>query len=153
MSATEVKKGFSFSKVAAPRPLPVPRFAAAEPDSPSESEASDSDSGPPKVIPLREDRKWTDESVKQPLLMRAHQSSLEDVSDEDEKFRQDIASRPDQASLADYGKMPIGDFGEACLRGMGWAPGRPIGLSSTTYVLQPRSGAAVARDDSFRAGL
>ena len=46
---------------------------------------------------------------------------------EDGRFRADVASRPESASLADYAAVPIEEFGAACLRGMGWTEGSTIG--------------------------
>ncbi|ETI27031.1 hypothetical protein G647_10130 [Cladophialophora carrionii CBS 160.54] len=39
--------------------------------------------------------------------------------DEEEDFRQDIASRPDSSTLEEYTAMPVEEFGLAMLRGMG----------------------------------
>ncbi|GAM19789.1 hypothetical protein SAMD00019534_029640, partial [Acytostelium subglobosum LB1] len=59
---------------------------------------------------------------------------LENYKDENEKFKYDMNSRPDQADIDDYEETPIEVFGEAMLRGMGWAPGKGIGLSSKSDV-------------------
>lgn len=48
-------------------------------------------------------------------------------TNEDERFRADLASRPESASLADYASIPVEEFGKAALRGMGWKEGDPIG--------------------------
>jgi hypothetical protein len=37
---------------------------------------------------------------------------------EDDLFKQDLASRPDSATLADYARVPVEQFGAALLRGM-----------------------------------
>ncbi|KAJ9054821.1 DNA primase large subunit Spp2 [Entomophthora muscae] len=47
---------------------------------------------------------------------------------EAELFKDDIDSRPDECTLEDYERVPVQDFGEALLRGMGWKDGEPIGL-------------------------
>lgn len=39
-------------------------------------------------------------------------------------FQRDVHSRPDEASLDDYSRVPVGEFGAAMLRGMGWKPGQ-----------------------------
>lgn len=39
-------------------------------------------------------------------------------------FQQDVHSRPDEATLSDYARVPVGEFGAAMLRGMGWKPGQ-----------------------------
>ena len=50
-----------------------------------------------------------------------------DYMNEDDRFRADVASRPDVASLDDYERIPVEDFGSAMLRGMGWKEGQAIG--------------------------
>jgi G-patch domain len=42
---------------------------------------------------------------------------------EDDAFRQDIDVLPDEATLADYERVPVSQFGAALLRGMGWKEG------------------------------
>ncbi|KAI5121651.1 hypothetical protein M0805_002727 [Coniferiporia weirii] len=44
--------------------------------------------------------------------------------DETEAYRRDIVTRPEQASLEDYARIPVEQFGAALLRGMGWKPGQ-----------------------------
>ena len=46
---------------------------------------------------------------------------------EEESFRHDVASRPDPSSLSDYAAVPVEEFGEALLRGMGWKEGEVLG--------------------------
>ena len=56
---------------------------------------------------------------------------MEDNADLDkEKFLSDVYSRPDSATMDDYDRVPIEAFGEAMLRGMGWAPGKAVGLNN-----------------------
>ncbi|KAI5295439.1 hypothetical protein KEM52_001384 [Ascosphaera acerosa] len=50
--------------------------------------------------------------------------------DETRSFREDVASRPDPASLASYEAVPVEEFGAALLRGMGWKEGQAVGKSS-----------------------
>ena len=51
---------------------------------------------------------------------------------EDQKFREDVAWRPAEADVTStsWDAMPIDAFGSALLRGMGWQPGKGIGLNS-----------------------
>jgi hypothetical protein len=42
-------------------------------------------------------------------------------------FKTDMSNRPDVSSLADYDDVPVEDFGEAMLRGMGWSKGKSLG--------------------------
>lgn len=46
---------------------------------------------------------------------------------EDDRFRADVASRPDAASLDEYAAVPVEEFGPALLRGMGWKEGDAVG--------------------------
>ena len=43
---------------------------------------------------------------------------------ETEAYREDVATRPDSASLDDYRRVPVSQFGTALLMGMGWKPGQ-----------------------------
>ncbi|GAA5899689.1 hypothetical protein JCM5296_001401 [Sporobolomyces johnsonii] len=49
--------------------------------------------------------------------------------EEADAFKRDVESRPDMASLEDYARVPVGEFGLAMLRGMGWAPGQAASRS------------------------
>ncbi|CAK1367679.1 Pre-mRNA-splicing factor spp2 [Cercospora beticola] len=46
---------------------------------------------------------------------------------EEDAFDHDIASAPDMATLDDYARVPVEQFGAALLRGMGWKDGEGIG--------------------------
>ncbi|KAL8857008.1 MAG: hypothetical protein Q9178_006413 [Gyalolechia marmorata] len=46
---------------------------------------------------------------------------------DDDKFRSDVSSRPDSASLDDYARVPVEEFGLGMLRGMGWKEGEVVG--------------------------
>ncbi|GAA6009847.1 hypothetical protein JCM10207_002130 [Rhodosporidiobolus poonsookiae] len=48
---------------------------------------------------------------------------------EEQAFKRDLESRPDEASLDDYARVPVGQFGLAMLRGMGWQPGQAASRS------------------------
>lgn len=48
-------------------------------------------------------------------------------------FRRDVVQRPDEASLDEYERTPIGLFGAAMLRGMGWKDGEAIGGVNKGY--------------------
>ena len=43
---------------------------------------------------------------------------------EAEAYRDDVATRPESASLEDYQRVPVSQFGTALLMGMGWKPGQ-----------------------------
>ena len=53
---------------------------------------------------------------------------------EAQKLREEMAKLPDEATLEQYEELPVEEFGEAVLRGMGWEKGRPIGRNSKTVV-------------------
>jgi G-patch domain len=42
---------------------------------------------------------------------------------EDDAYRQDVVELPDSATLDDYERVPVSQFGAALLRGMGWKEG------------------------------
>ncbi|QSL65281.1 hypothetical protein MERGE_002590 [Pneumocystis wakefieldiae] len=46
---------------------------------------------------------------------------------EDELYKRDIMNLPDPATLEDYENIPVEEFGNALLRGMGWKEGEGIG--------------------------
>lgn len=45
-------------------------------------------------------------------------------ADETDAYRRDVATRPNEATLEDYERIPVEQFGAALLRGMGWKPGQ-----------------------------
>lgn len=57
----------------------------------------------------------------------ASEPAYDDYQNEDERFKADVASRPDVASLDDYAAVPVEEFGAAMLRGMGWKEGEVVG--------------------------
>ena len=48
---------------------------------------------------------------------------------EEEAFEQDYKTAPDMATLDDYDRVPVEQFGAALLRGMGWKDGDGIGVN------------------------
>lgn len=74
------------------------------------------------------------------IQTRTNEDEDEDArnqQDEIRNFRNDIASRPEPASLADYDAVPVEDFGAALLRGMGWKDGQTL---ESKYGPTPGSG-------------
>ncbi|CAF9915687.1 hypothetical protein IMSHALPRED_002674 [Imshaugia aleurites] len=63
-----------------------------------------------------------------------------DFANEDERFKADVASRPDVATLDNYDVTPVDGYGAAILRGQGWKDGDPIGKRRTqgTTTSKPR---------------
>ena len=71
------------------------------------------------------------------------QDELPDDTDENTRFRDDVSSRPDVATLEDYAAVPVEGYGSALLRGYGWEEGKKIGkqhygTSSTPEKRNPR---------------
>ena len=58
-------------------------------------------------------------------------SAYEDYVNEDDRFKADVASRPDVATLEEYAAIPVDGFGAAIMRGMGWKDGDPVGKRRT----------------------
>jgi hypothetical protein len=50
---------------------------------------------------------------------------------ETDAFRQDVQDFPDEATLDDYARVPVAQFGAALLRGMGWKEGATSGASAS----------------------
>ena len=69
-------------------------------------------------------------------IYNASEPAYDDYQNEDDRFKADVASRPDVASLDDYAAVPVEEFGAAMLRGMGWKEGEAVG--------KRRAGAAAA---------
>ncbi|KAI4228310.1 MAG: hypothetical protein L6R36_001740 [Xanthoria steineri] len=65
--------------------------------------------------------------------LKQHPADMND----DDRFRSDVSSRPDSASLDDYARVPVEEFGMGMLRGMGWKEGEVVGKRKT-QVSKPR---------------
>ncbi|EIM89477.1 uncharacterized protein STEHIDRAFT_118696 [Stereum hirsutum FP-91666 SS1] len=68
------------------------------------------------------------------LLLSGQDASSEPTIDviptpvsETEAFQQDMQILPESATMADYERVPVSQFGAALLRGMGWTPDGPAG--------------------------
>lgn len=65
----------------------------------------------------------------------------EDYTNEDDRFKADVASRPDVSTLDEYAAIPVDGFGAGLLRGMGWKDGDSVGkrrTQGTTSASKPR---------------
>jgi hypothetical protein len=82
------------------------------------------------VVPM--DIPEYDES--RPLLLQKRAPGLDDIEDEEEKYKMDVASRPDSCSIENYDETPVSLFGAGYLRRLGWEEGAPIGKSNRAYV-------------------
>ncbi|TKA72788.1 hypothetical protein B0A55_07332 [Friedmanniomyces simplex] len=57
---------------------------------------------------------------------------------EEEAFDRDYHSAPDMATLEDYTRVPVEQFGAALLRGMGWKEGQGIGSQKGVKVVKTK---------------
>jgi hypothetical protein len=93
-------------------------------DGPQDSSGDHSNDDPP-IKQLT-----ADEEAMNALLGNAKQPSLVlPAMSEEQAFERDYQSAPDMASLADYDRVPVEEFGAALLRGMGWKDGEGIGAN------------------------
>lgn len=74
------------------------------------------------------------EKTQKPILLNSSKSLLADrvvrTGDREKDtaaFHTDVASRPDEANVDKYNTIPVGEFGAALLRGMGWKDGEALG--------------------------
>lgn len=71
-----------------------------------------------------------DDEAMDALLGNAKKSTLVlPAMSEEQAFERDYKDAPDMASLADYDRVPVEEFGAAMLRGMGWKDGEGIGAN------------------------
>ena len=71
---------------------------------------------------------------------QSEEDDHDNYANEDDRFKADVASRPDVPTLNDYEATPVEDFALGLLRGMGWKDGGPIGKRTTqdTTTSKPR---------------
>jgi hypothetical protein len=75
-------------------------------------------------------QKTVDEEAMDALLGRTKKSELVvPALTEEDVFDNDVKEAPDMATLEDYNRVPVEQFGAAMLRGMGWKDGDGIGLN------------------------
>ena len=74
--------------------------------------------------------KTADEEAMDAMLGRTKKSELiVPALTEEDVFDNDVKEAPDMATLEDYTRVPVEQFGAAMLRGMGWKDGDGIGLN------------------------
>jgi len=69
-----------------------------------------------------------------PPILRNRPPGLDKILDEKDRFLYDVQSRPNEADLDAYNRMPLEEYGIAMLRGMGWTEGMPIGKNAQHVV-------------------
>jgi len=96
-------------------------------DAQAEAEATQQQASEPNGDALVKIKTDEEEAI-EALLGQTKRSDLVLPSvSEEEAFSQDYHSAPDMASLDDYDRVPVEQFGAALLRGMGWKDGEDIG--------------------------
>jgi len=71
------------------------------------------------------------------IIPMANDSSARRAPTEDDAFKQDVDELPDVATLEDYERIPVSQFGAALLRGMGWKPGEPASRNRNRGIVEP----------------
>lgn len=74
------------------------------------------------------------ETSSEGIAQPAKKTSFQEM--EDQKLREDLMVLPEEAALERYEELPVEEFGEALLRGMGWEKGKPIGRNAK-IVIEP----------------
>ncbi|KAK4053311.1 DNA primase large subunit Spp2 [Microbotryomycetes sp. JL221] len=59
-------------------------------------------------------------------MIQSQQDTRMIGTSEQQAFQRDVDLLPNESSLQDYERIPVGEFGLAMLRGMGWKPGQSI---------------------------
>jgi len=93
-------------------------------DAPHEATQSEINGEPSTV------QKTADELAMDALLGEKTEMGLTiPAATEDEVYKDDYTTAPDMATLEEYDKVPVEQFGAAMLRGMGWKEGMGIGMN------------------------
>ena len=71
------------------------------------------------------------------VIPMANRSSARRAPTEEDAFKQDVDELPDEATLGDYERVPVSQFGAAMLRGMGWKPGEPASRDKKRGIVEP----------------
>lgn len=61
----------------------------------------------------------------------SQEDAYDDYANEDDRFKADVASRPDVATTDAYVVTPVDGYGAGILRGQGWKDGEPVGKRRT----------------------
>lgn len=88
------------------------------------------EAAPEPTAEASETRRTEDEEAMDALLGKTKKSDLVvPALTEEDAFQNDVTEAPDMATLEDYNRVPVEQFGAAMLRGMGWKDGDGIGLN------------------------
>jgi hypothetical protein len=71
------------------------------------------------------------------IIPMGNRSSTRRAPTEDDAYKEDVEQLPSEATLEDYERMPVSQFGAALLRGMGWKPGEPASRNKKRGIVEP----------------
>lgn len=114
--------------------------APIEPDPPAATEDPSEETEDQRAIRALLASANGDDGHEQPtvdIIPTANGSSVRRAPTEDDAFKQDVDELPSEATLEDYERMPVSQFGAALLRGMGWKPGEPASRDKKGGIVEP----------------
>ncbi|KAJ7078823.1 DExH-box splicing factor binding site-domain-containing protein [Mycena belliarum] len=92
----------------------------------------------------QEEEETEDQRALRAILAGADGASFQSAIDviptlvsEDDAYKQDVEELPDVATLEDYDRVPVAQFGLALLRGMGWKEGTAASRKPGKGLIQP----------------
>jgi G-patch domain len=96
-------------------------------------------------VKIEEDEETEDQRALQAILAETngikHEGPIVDIIptpiSEAEAYKQDVDELPDVATLDDYARIPVSQFGAALLRGMGWKEGTAATRKSGKGLVEP----------------
>ncbi|KAJ3044130.1 hypothetical protein HDV00_003234 [Rhizophlyctis rosea] len=126
-------------KVETGTPSPLPSEAALPPSETSTSHepAKTMSLDDQAIAALLADANGTTENAHQelqPILAQNAVPGMDRLASDVDKYRHDVNQRPEEATLDDYERIPIEEFGSALLRGMGWEKGKAVGKNGRGLV-------------------
>ncbi len=105
-------------------PNDQPGTASKQPEPPATSPAQAEGDAPGDAAPPDADKEALDALLGKPSSTARQSKTIisrePDRVTEDDAFRRDFRDAPGESTLDDYEAMPVEDFGQALLRGMGW---------------------------------
>lgn len=109
-----------------------------------EEDAEAAESQEVEMVDVKEEEETEDQRALRAILAVANGELPESVIDiiptpmsEGDAYKQDVEELPDAATLDDYNRVPIEQFGLALLRGMGWKEGTAASRKPGKGLVQP----------------
>jgi hypothetical protein len=98
-----------------------------------------------KGVKMEEDKETEDQKALRAILAETngikHEGPLVDIIptpiSEADAYKQDVDELPDTATLDDYARVPVSQFGAALLRGMGWKEGTAATRKNGKGLVEP----------------